>query len=135
MEQLAEPQLVVDTDVVIDYLRGRTTTLQAALMQYDCVITAVTVYELEAVAARSQRQQYLVEQLLSAVDVLPFDRLAAHLAADLWRILESQGQGIGLPDTLLAGICLAHGSPLLSRNLEHFQRVPGLRIIASEELE
>lgn len=134
MEQLAEPQLVVDTDVIIDYLRGRTTILQTALMQYECAITAVTLYELEAVAVRSQRQQRLIELLLSMVDVLPFDRQAAHLAADIWRTLEAQGRGIGLPDTLLAGICLAHGSPLLTRNLDHFRRVPGLRVVASEEL-
>lgn len=135
MEQLAERQLVVDTDVIIDHLRGRTTSLQTALMQYDCAITAVTLYELEAAAVRLEHQQHLIERLLSIVDVLPFDRQAAHLAADIWRTtVEARGWAIGLPDTLLAGVCLAQDSPLLTRNLDHFQRVPGLWVVAPEQL-
>ena len=41
----------------------------------------------------------------------------------------AHGKGIGTADYLIAGMCLAHGATLLTRNLKHFERVPGLRIV------
>jgi predicted nucleic acid-binding protein len=35
---------------------------------------------------------------------------------------------IGMADYLIAGVCLAHGATLLTRNLDHFRRVPELLI-------
>ena len=44
------------------------------------------------------------------------------------RVLESQGQGIGMADYMIAGVCLANGGVLLTRNLDHFGRVPELAL-------
>lgn len=128
-------QLIIDTDIIIDYLRGRTTALRTALLHYKCAITAITLYELRAVAVRSDRQAELLEQLFMVVEVLPFDSQAANLASEVWRTLAAQGQGIGLPNTLVAGTCLAYDLPLLTRNPEHYQRVSGLKILTPEDLK
>jgi predicted nucleic acid-binding protein len=42
--------------------------------------------------------------------------------------LEAQGRTISMADSLIAGIVLAHGGLLLTRNLGHFERVEGLAL-------
>lgn len=134
VEQLAVSQLAVDTDIIIDYLRRRTEALKAALLHYECAMTAISLYELKAVAVRSPRQEALIEELCSVVDVLPFDDYAAEFAADVWRTLRSEGRMIGLPDTLIAGTCLAHDLPLLTRNVEHYERVADLIVVTADDI-
>jgi tRNA(fMet)-specific endonuclease VapC len=134
VEELDTPQLVVDTDIVIDYLRQRSTVLQAAIVNYDCALTAITLYELSAVAQPSERQQGLIQQIQSLVKILPLDESAAVQAADIWRTLASSGQIIGLPDIFIAGICLANDLPILTRNIDHYSRVAGLKIVGPDTL-
>jgi tRNA(fMet)-specific endonuclease VapC len=52
---------------------------------------------------------------------------AAKRAGELWQALA--GASIGERDTLIAGVALAAGLPLLTGNERHFQRVPGLRVV------
>jgi len=61
--------------------------------------------------------------------VLPLDRAAAEHAADVRYKLERTGQKIGMGDGLLAGIALAHGLPLFTRNRSHFERVQNLKLV------
>ena len=122
-------QLVIDTDIIIDFLRGKSMLLQKAVEQFDCGITAVSLYELQAVAVRSQRQEELFADFLTTVAVLPFDHKSASMAAQIWRGLQQKGQMIGLPDTLIGGICLAHDVPLLTNNKKHFQRIANLKLL------
>lgn len=131
---MAIQRVVVDTSIIVDYLRRGTATLEQALLQFECAITAVTLYELRAITVRSERQDQLLSRLSSVITVLPFDAQAATLAAEVWRDLAAQGIGIGLPDTLIAGTCLAEGIPLLTRNPEHYRRVTGLRVLTPEDL-
>lgn len=131
---MATPQLVVDTDIIVDYLRQRTEVLRAACLRFSCAMTAITLYELKAVGVRSERQERLISVLTGVLEVLPFDRRSAEEAAEVWRLLAGQGNLIGLPDILIAGICLAWGLPLLTRNPDHYRRIPGLTVLTPEEI-
>ena len=73
-------------------------------------------------------RQETVRQLLAAVPALSLDPPAADRAAELRRTLESRGETLGMGDSLIAGIVLAHGETLMTRNRRHFGRVEGLRI-------
>ena len=55
--------------------------------------------------------------------------VAARRAAELHRLLRENP--IGDRDTLIAGVCLAIQRPLLTSNLRHFQRVPGLEVFGA----
>jgi tRNA(fMet)-specific endonuclease VapC len=48
------------------------------------------------------------------------------------RDLRSAGAGIDVRDAMQAGICLAADAPLVTRNMRHFARVPGLRAMEPE---
>ena len=59
---------------------------------------------------------------------LPLHQEAADRAARVRLELERAGQSIGMADSLIAGIVLAHNGILLTRNRRHFQRVTGLQL-------
>ena len=54
---------------------------------------------------------------------------AAECAATVRQQLEREGRAIGMGDSLIAGIALATGLPLFTRNRKHFERVSGLQLL------
>jgi predicted nucleic acid-binding protein len=122
--------IVADSDVLIDALRGRAPAqarIARALEAQELATTSVTLFELLS-GAKSAASQSKVEQLLEALPILPFDPEASRVAAQVRRTLEAAGQAIGMAAYQIAGICLSHSAAFLTRNLAHFERVPGLRL-------
>lgn len=119
---------VADTDVLIDYLRGRSPAadrIAAELDRDSLYTTVITRFELLA-GARTARELGLVQALLTVVPALPLDPQASDRAAQIRRDLEERGEGIGLADSLIAGIVTTFRAALLTRNRRHFARVRGL---------
>jgi tRNA(fMet)-specific endonuclease VapC len=122
--------IVADTDVLIDFLAGQGEAADQVALELergDLRTTAVTRFELLA-GARSKKQAASVGKLLAALPTLPLDEGSADAAAEVRRALEAHGEGIGMADSLIAGIVRHHGGILLTRNRRHFERVPGLRL-------
>lgn len=83
-------------------------------------------------AADSQQllhAQQLLERTAGALmrlPIMPFDSTAA---AEFDRLRQVTAfRKIGRADLLIAGIALAHQATLVTRNLRHFERIPGLRL-------
>lgn len=121
--------IVADTDVLIDFLarKGSAARVASELTRGDLRTTAVSRFELMA-GARTQRQQTAVVGLLAAIPTLPLDEAAADEAAGIRRRLEASGEGIGMADSLIAGIVRRNGGVLLTRNRRHYERVEGLSL-------
>jgi len=51
------------------------------------------------------------------------------ISARIQASLDRRGEGIGIPDTLIAGICIAEKVPLLTLNAKHFSKIDELRLI------
>jgi tRNA(fMet)-specific endonuclease VapC len=124
--------IVADTDVLIDFLRGRAPAAERVALELatqSLGTTAITAFELRS-GARSPRQQRAVSELLDVLTVLPLTVTEAAIAADLRLELEKRGEGIGMADYLIAAICLSRRAILLTRNRKHFGRVAGLSVAA-----
>lgn len=123
--------IIVDTDVLIDYLAG-VPPITNELMRYidsdRLWTTAVSCFELLSGAEEGKRGDS-VRHLVDSLSVLPLDRAAAQRAADVRRHLDRAGQAIGMADSLIAGIALLHDLPLFTRNQGQFSRVPGLTLV------
>jgi tRNA(fMet)-specific endonuclease VapC len=93
--------------------------------------TAITVGEILYGAARAG-QPGLVETLralvTSAQPVIPFDEKAAEAYGPLRAELERQGRRLDGSDLRIAAIALSRDLTLVTGNVRHFERVPGLRI-------
>ena len=123
--------IVADTDVLIDFLASvqpATDQIAEYIAADQLQTTAVSCFELLSGAGENKRG-HAVRQLLDSLGVLPLDRAAAEHAADVRRKLESTGRKIGMGDSLIAGIALAHDVPLLTRNRSHFERVENLKLV------
>jgi tRNA(fMet)-specific endonuclease VapC len=123
--------IIADTDVLIDYLAG-TQPVADQVMEYaesDSLQTsAITCFELLSGAWDGKRGDR-VRRLVAAIPVLPLTREAATKAAAVRQRLARSGVSIGMADSLIAGIALLNGSPLLTRNRKHFENVEGLRLV------
>lgn len=67
----------------------------------------------------------IAQHILPLVRWLPVDEAVVLAAADLGATLRRAGQTIAWPDLMLAATASAHGLTVVTRNLRHFDRVPG----------
>ena len=132
---------VFDTNIVIEFLRGRLPVALELLRNTDCrliKIPAIVEAELLLGAHKSrdpEKGERAVESLLCNYEVLPFDSACAHVYARIRADLERSGQAIGPNDLIIAATALAHDAILATNNVREFQRVPNLRIMALAEVE
>lgn len=130
---MAPIRYLLDTNTVIDYLRGRgaVATRLLAVRPELIAVSALVAHELlvgcERVPGATQ-QRASVEGFLACVKVVPFGSDEARHAARVAARLAAAGTPIGPIDTLVAGTALAHGAILVTRNLREFARVEGLVI-------
>jgi tRNA(fMet)-specific endonuclease VapC len=93
--------------------------------------TAITLGELLYGASRrdSKKLHEQVRHLIrGALTVLPFDEAAADVYGPLRAQLESAGKRLDEPDLRIASITLAHDLTLVTANVRHFDRIPGLTV-------
>lgn len=93
-------------------------------------ITFVTAGELAAGASLSEPERWL--GFVRRFQVLRASTEVCWQYGKLYRYLQTNGLLIAGNDLWIAATALAHELPLVTRNLRHFQRVPGLEIVAYE---
>ncbi|HBL11086.1 MAG TPA: VapC toxin family PIN domain ribonuclease [Cyanobacteria bacterium UBA11162] len=124
---------VLDTNTLIYYFKGQGQVAQnlVNVSPMDIYISTIVLFELQVGIAKSstpgKRTQQL-QQLLSRVNLVPFERDAAIAAARIRAQLEKQGTPIGAMDVLIAGTAVALQATLITHNVNEFSRVAGLAI-------
>jgi tRNA(fMet)-specific endonuclease VapC len=112
----------LDTNVLIDVLRGDRKTLSAIDrlegMGLVPVLSTVAVFEVlsgvEFTKSRSERAK--VEVLLRQIPLESFDLDAARRAGEIRAELQRSGNSPGAPDVMIAGHALAAGHTLVTRD-------------------
>lgn len=120
--------VIADTDVVVNFFTDTPPFAQALadlMKEGRLAVTAITVFELYAGVIGGKRLKQ-IEVFCESVPVFNLDLLAAAYAGKIYTDLKSKGMTIGNQDILIAGICLANGLPLLTRNSAHFAPIKGL---------
>jgi len=98
-------------------------------------IAAITASELlhgvhRATPEHQARREAFVEAVLDAFPPLPFGLLTARAHARIWAGLAAAGQDVGAHDRLVAATAITAGWRVGTANLRHFDRIPGLDILA-----
>jgi tRNA(fMet)-specific endonuclease VapC len=120
---------VLDTNFLIYLLRNKAAA-EVADYYANPKITTITLYELYFGANLSVKQKdemSKINSLLNSVDLLAFDECAAEKAGDIQAKLINSGRRIDLQDVLIAGIVISKNEELVTNNIDHFRRIPGLR--------
>lgn len=126
---------VLDSDVLIDYLRGAgpgRDLIRVLIQGVGYRVTAVTAFELAL--GRSYRENPRPVHVLLAAPLLTLTRKAGLRGGALLAELRRSGEAIDVRDAMQAGICLETGATLVTRNVSHFERVPGLQLSHPVEL-
>jgi predicted nucleic acid-binding protein len=119
--------LLIDTDVLIDYLRGRAeavTYLEG--LQEPILVSAVTVAELYA-GVREGAERTALEQFLAAFEVVPVDQAIA-VKGGLFRRDYGKSHATGLADALIAATAESRQATLVTLNGKHFPMLANPRV-------
>ena len=121
----------LDTDILIYLVNGAPDVAAqvAARDMNELCISTVAAMEVMTGFEKKPGQPLRIERfndLLSLVTVLPFDLEDARAAAKIRAVLERIGLKIGPQDMQIAGQALRRGLTLVTHNVRHFKRVPGL---------
>ena len=120
-----------DSDVLIDFLhnRGPGTDAVRRLRRAGMLVTStISRFEIYS-GVRNDSERLTADQLFGSIRILTLSDEAALEAANINRALRASGNPLPLADLLIAGIAIAEKLPLLTRNLRHFGRIPGLDVI------
>ena len=123
-----------DTDAVSEVLRPRPAQRYlewlSAVPRSEQWTSAVVVGELYKGAFRSHDSERhlrnIEERVLPALTVLPYDIGVAREFGAIRARLEERGEPLPDADLQIAATAIRHGLTLVTGNLRHFARIPGL---------
>jgi tRNA(fMet)-specific endonuclease VapC len=127
-----ETIVIADTDVVIDFFSGAepvSATVSELIRHDNLALTSITLFELYAGIVGKKRFKQIGD-LISVIPVFPLDKKEAETAATIYNQLKQTGNLIGNQDILIAGICITHDLPLITRNRNHFSRIKQLKLFS-----
>lgn len=130
MEEV-ETSLVLDTDVLVSDLRGKTSILKE-LEGKDPATTVVNAFELFHGAYKSKESSSNLSAtrgLLGSLRLVGLSVKAAERAGEVLAQAQKSGQTIEIRDLLIGCIAREEGLSLLTHNVKHFQTIPGLTVV------
>jgi len=137
----SETEVVLDTDVIIDRLKRKpdpTATQLSHRIQKGrlaACTTTISAFELYRGARLAPDKRIpQVRGILSYVNCLALDEVAANTASEISVILEEEGESIQIRDLFIGAIARTSRSPLVTKNVEHFRRTPDLEVVTPSNL-
>jgi len=123
----------LDTNILSHLLKHPKGTVRKKITEVgeDAVCTSIVVAcELRYGAAKrgSAALSVRVDQLLTAIQILPIDEGVDTKYGEVRTALEKAGRPIGANDYLIAAHALGVGCTLVTDNVDEFSRVPGLAV-------
>ena len=131
--------MIVDTDILVDYLRGKekSTKLLDNYKKKEAVETTdINVFELYHGAYKMNKSTKKVSNLkgfLNNIKVYSTSEDSMEMAGKLAAELETDGEKIGAKDVLISGIALVENKKVLTRNKKHFRKIDNLELAEKEE--
>jgi tRNA(fMet)-specific endonuclease VapC len=135
--------LFIDTSIFVDVLRNKVVRASKRLFESimessdEGLISSITVAELSVGAHLSPRPDAVEKTrgLLALVSIISLSEILAFHGGAIYSELVRDGFKIELNDCLIAATCLSAGSrELVTRNLDHFERIEELRACTPEDL-
>lgn len=117
--------ILVDTDVMVDYLRGHEKAVSFLKEEAERILlSSIVVAELYA-GVKGEAEQAMLDELVSLFAVVP---VTVEIAKAAGRVRRDFGKshGVGLADAILAATAEVEGADLKTLNVKHYPMMPGL---------
>ncbi|MCG2769279.1 MAG: type II toxin-antitoxin system VapC family toxin [Chloroflexota bacterium] len=127
---------LLDTDILSEVLKQRDNNVLQASRAYLSewrwlTFSVLTRYEiLRGLRAKGAvRQELAFDALCQLSQVLPLTEPIAVRAAAIYADLQRRGELISDADILITATALEHGLVIVTGNVAHFSRIPGLQVV------
>ncbi len=121
------PKYLVDTNILIDHLRGEQGATAFLLPIEEgrarACVSVITEYELLAAAHLTSYQAHEIARLLALMPRLMVTSRVVRVAAECRRHMQ-----LTIADALIAATALVRHATLVTRNVKDFRHIKGLRL-------
>ena len=129
--------MILDTDLLVGFLRNDTDAVKffKSLESSDqqLFITTINSFELYKGAYNSinpEKSLNYVEVLINRFEaIFELDLISSRIAGKVINHLKKKGNLLDLPDIFIGSIALANDETLVTRNINHFKKIPNLNIV------
>jgi len=138
-----ETEVILDTDVIIDHLKKKPDPMATQLFhrikegRLTARTTSISAFELyrgARLAPQPEKRRLEVKGILWIMTCLYFDEAAANTASEISVALERKGELIEVRDLFIGAIARNSRLPLVTKNIEHFRRIPDLDVVTPSDL-
>jgi len=139
MESLV--RVCLDTDVLIDFMRKPSDEVKRIMKgvlerKFSICTTSVNTFEIWLGAHLAPKQIELIEEtkdFLDQLEVVNFNYETSIEAGKVMADLRKRGQVIEIRDVFVGCVCKISGIPLITRNLRHYKRIHGLKVLTPKQ--
>lgn len=117
---------LLDTDVLIDFLRGYSNAVDfVAANSHKIILSSIVVAELYA-GVKGVTEQTALDNFVSLFTVLPITSGIAKMGG-LYKRDYGRSHGVGLADAIIAATCESENAVLKTLNVKHYPMIKGLK--------
>ncbi len=126
--------MILDTTAIIDLIRGdKNIEEKIKYLNEDNVaflFTSISVFEIWQGAEDINNEKKLekIHFFLNSFGSFGFDIPSAEEAGSIHAKLKLEGEIIDPEDSMIAGIAKTNNETVLTKNIKHFSRIPGLKV-------
>ena len=127
------PQILIDTNILIDISRGYEPTIQMfdqAKTAFKLSVSVVTYMEL-IVGCKNKQSLRAVESFLNDFQIIMINADTTSRALEMLKDYRLS-HGLLLADALIAATAIENGLSLLTRNRKDFQFIDGLSLVPTD---
>jgi len=127
-------RICLDTDIIIDLLRGNQETINkiSALERENILTTTfINLFELYSgvfLSSKKEENFNKIKNFLPKVKVLNLSHLSTLIGGQINANLKTKGKITESRDLLISSIVIAEDFILLTKNKKHFENIPGLKL-------
>ena len=120
---------LLDTTVIIDYLRGREEIVRLIkrLFSQGSSLGCCPVNIIEVYAGMKSKEEEITEEFLNSLEYYELTKDIAEEAGKYKRSYQKKGVTLSLPDVVIATIVIHNNLILLTDNSRHYP-IPGLKL-------
>ncbi len=116
---------LVDSDVLIDYLRGFHVACDFMERHIDRIgLSVITIAEIRA-GIKGKEEEKAFERFLSAISLYDVTRPIAEMGGD-WVRQFGRSHGVEIPDALIAATATVHHLELKTLNTKHYPMIKNI---------
>jgi predicted nucleic acid-binding protein len=124
---------VLDTNIIIDYIKGKNEVVNLVDNLEEPHITTTTLAELSYGVYKSKNPQKHLQELMILLNSLKLIGVGIPTSFKFGEI-KAHLKNLGKPssdfDVLISSSCLVHDYILVTDNKKHFENIPGLKLMS-----